>query len=251
MPSDSTPRYVVRTEADTRSRRRRLLWLTLAWLASLCVVGVAVFVATDRGPLVPDERSQQRQLKQDNDKLQQQVATLTRELQVSEVSRQSLQASLSDNADTIDSLRADLAFYSHLVEGSSEHQGLRVETVALTPVADSRAWNLTVTLTHNVDHDDSVQGTLHVAVDGLRDGQLTRLDRDDLGGDPEGDMDFDFRYFQQLHATLILPNNFTPNRVHVEANPNDGATVDRNVAWGDAKTPAEEDDVQQQSEQDD
>lgn len=247
MSTRPPPRYVVQTVDDPAVRRRRWLWLALAWLASLVVVGVGVYLATDRGPLASPGHTKNRQLQQDNATLQQQVATLTRSLQVSQVATKSLKGTLAKREEKINGLRADLAFYSHLIGGGAQHHGLRIQDVHLTRVGASRAWNFTITLTHNVKRGSEVKGDVQVSVEGILDGHLTRLPWSKLGGHAEaGGLDFEFRYFQQVKGTLMLPEGFTPNRVRIEANPAQGQTVVRSVDWADAfKTVEKSDHVQQ------
>lgn len=250
MSTQPPPRYVVHSVGDPAVRRRRGLWLVLGWVASLVVVGGGVYLATDQGPLASVDRTQTRQLQKENDTLHQQVATLTRSLQVAQVASSSLTDSLAESEEKINGLRADLAFYSHLIGGGSQHHGLRVQKVRLDRVNDSRAWNFTVTLTHNVKRGSEVKGSVRVSVEGIRDGKLTRLAWTKLAGKTDqGGIDFGFRYFQQVHGTLMLPADFTPNRLHVEARPAGAKAVVQTLDWSDALTSAEKQHVQQQSSQ--
>ncbi len=246
MSTRPPPRYVVQAVDDPAVRRRQWLWLALAWLASLLVVGAGVYLATDRGPLSSPGRTENRQLRHDNATLQQQVATLTRSLQVSQVATQSLKDTLARREEKINGLRADLAFYSHLIGGGAQHHGLRIQNVHLTRVGDSRAWNIAITLTHNVKRGSEVKGSVEVAVEGILDGKLTRLPWSRLSGHAaSAGLDFEFRYFQQIHGTLMLPAGFVPNRLRVEADPANGQAVVSKVDWKDALKTVENDHVQQ------
>jgi hypothetical protein len=211
------------------------VWLALAWAASLIVVAGGVYLLTGRGPLAPSHPDQMQALRTRNDKLRQRVTTLSRALQVAQVASQSLQDTLAAREEKINGLRADLAFYSHLIGGGAQHHGLRIQDVHLTPVGDSRAWNLTVTLTHNVKRGSEVKGAVKVAIEGIIDGHLARVPWSKLSGDDEADgLDFAFRYFQQVRGTLMLPAGFTPNHVRVQAQPAKGKAVVTTVDWSDA-----------------
>lgn len=246
MPIRPPPRYVVQTEDEPQARRRRRLYVALAWLLSLIVVGVGVYFATDRGPLASPDHAAKQQLQEQNATLKQKVATLTRSLQVSQVAAQSLQKTLAGRQEKINGLRSDLAFYSHLIGGGAQHHGLRVQDVHLSRVDESRAWNFTVTLTHNVRRGRKVTGHVSVVVEGILDGKLKRLSWNELVGEAQDDgVAFDFRYFQQVRGTLMLPAGFTPNRLRIQANPARGKSVVRNVDWSAALKPVEENHVQQ------
>ncbi len=240
------PRYVVQSVDGSRARRRRWLYVVLAWLLSLLVVGVGVYLATDRGPLASPVLTDKRQLQSENAALRRQVATLARAQQVAQVATRSLKDTLADREQKLNGLRADLAFYSHLIGGGAQHHGLRVQDVHLSRVGDSRAWNVTVTLTHNVRRGSTVTGRLRVAVEGILKGHLTRLPWKKLSGKAESKgLDFSFRYFQQVRGTLMLPPDFTPNRLRVEADPSQGKPISLDLDWSDALKPVEDVHVQQ------
>lgn len=250
MSTQPPPRYVVQTVGDPDARRRRWLWLVLGWIASLLIMGIGVYLATEKGPLASVDRTESRQLQKENKTLHQQVATLTRSLQVSQVAARSLKDTLAESEEKVNGLRADLAFYSHLIGGGSQHHGLRIQDVRLAQVDDSRAWNFTVTLTHNVKRGSEVKGSVRVSLEGIRDGKLTRLPWTGVSGEADkGGIGFGFRYFQQVQGTLMLPADFTPNRLHIEASPAGGKAVVRTLDWNDALTSAEKEHVQQQPTQ--
>jgi uncharacterized protein DUF6776 len=103
------------------------------------------------------------------------------------------------------------------------------------PVPQSRAWNLTLSLTQNVRRGDQTSGKATVTVEGLRGDKVEQLDWNALGDAAQKDgLPFSFKYFQQLHATFVLPADFRPTRLRIHAMPGSGAVADRTVAWADA-----------------
>lgn len=246
MSTPSPPCYVVQSANTAYSRRRRWLWLGLIWLLSVLVIGAGVYLATARGPLASVGHGVRHQLQKENQTLHKQVVGLTRSLQVYEVATHSLQNTLAEREEKINGLRADLTFYSHLIGGGSQHQGLRVQDVHLTRVGQSRAWNITVTLTHNVRRGSEVKGAVSISVEGILKGHLIRLDWAKLGGKASQDgLGFNFRYFQQVRGTLMLPPDFVPNRLRIEAKPVKGKSVVHRVNWSTALKSVEDNDVQQ------
>jgi hypothetical protein len=240
------PRYVVQSLDSQASRQRRWLWLALAWVGSLLVVAVAVYLAVDRGPLASPDRTHERQLRADNDDLRQQVATLTRSEQIARVAADELKGTLADREEEISGLRTDLAFYSRLVGGGTQREGLQVQGVHLQRVPGSRAWNFTVTLTQNAKRGEETRGKLRVAVEGIRGEKLARLEGSAIGGPEQKDgLDFAFKYFEQVRGTLLLPADFTPNRLRVTIAPQGGADHTTSVEWTDALKPVEDSHVQQ------
>ena len=238
MASRPPPRYVVRPH-DAASQRRRMLWLGLAWVGSLLLVAIITVLLGGAwksvGPSLSDRRAL-RTLTAENEKLKQDVANLQRSQQVSDVANQALRKTITQRDEEISGLRADLGFYSRLVGGDAQREGMKVQEVSLQPVPHSpAAWNLTVSLTQNVKRNDDTSGTTTVSIEGLRNNKVVQLDWSALGDAAEKNgIPFRFRYFQQLHTTIALPADFRPTRLHVTVTPENGDPVSRAVAWNDA-----------------
>ena len=174
------------------------------------------------------------------------IANLKRSEQISRVAAQDLRKTLADREEEISALRADLAFYSNLVGSGERGAALSVHGVHLQPVAGSRAWNATITLTQNVRRGKENKGQVRLAVEGVRNGKLELLEWKQISApDQSGGLAYAFKYFQQLHASLMLPENFTPNRLRVMVDPDHGKNLTRSMAWSDALKSAEENNVQQ------
>ncbi len=237
MPPRPPPRLVVQPH-DTARQRARRRWLLVIWPASLVFTAAIAFwfgQSPVQLPLPHGNRALVKQLQADNEKLKQQVADLQRSQQVADVAMRSLQRSMTEREEQISGLRADLGFYSRLVGGDSQRQGLRIQEVRVQPVAQSNAWNVTLSLTQNVRRGDDIGGKVTITVEGLSDNQVRQLSWDALGDNAQKDgILFHFRYFQQLHATFVLPPGFRPTRLRVHAAPDQGAAADRAVAWSDA-----------------
>ncbi|WP_241762652.1 DUF6776 family protein [Dyella ginsengisoli] len=223
---------------DAARQRARRRWLLMAWPASLLLAGAIAFwfgQSPVQIPLPRGNRALVRQLQAENEQLKQQVADLKRSQQVADVAMRSLQRSMAEREEQISGLRADLGFYSRLVGGDGQRQGLRIQEVRVQPVAQSNAWNVTLSLTQNMRRGDEIGGKVTITVEGLSDNQVQQLSWDALGDNAQKDgLPFKFRYFQQLHATFVLPAGFRPTRLRIHAAPDQGATADRAVAWNDA-----------------
>ena len=234
MGSRPPPRLVVRRHDDVGQRWRRLWW-GLGWLGSLAVVAVlAYFLNGPSAPTRVDHR-QQRALLAEVDDLKQQVANLQRAAQVNEVATTALRGTLTQREKELSALRADLGFYSRLVSGDDQRQGLKLQEVKLQPISGSRGWNLTLSLTQNVRRDKATVGAALVSIEGLRDNKVVQLDWSALGDTTnDAGLPFQFRYFQQLHGTIVLPADFRPTRLRIRLNPTGGEAFTRVVTWADA-----------------
>lgn len=239
MPSSRNP-YVVRF--DDVSRQRRLRWLIgLMWLASvLCAAGLGLMVNPEAAR--DDSAAKLVGAEQENAALKSREAMLKRSEQVARVALEDLQRTLGERQEEIAGLRADLAFYGRLV-GGARREGLAIQAMRLRPVADSRAWNFSVTLTQNIKRDKDVEGTVSVGIDGVINGKLTRLDWKALQQrDPAPGIEYRFKYFQQVRGTVMLPEGFTPSRLHVLANGDDGR-AEQDFDWAEAQRSEDSTDV--------
>lgn len=239
MPSSRNP-YVVRF--DDVARQRRIRWLLgLLWLASLlCALGIGLVLNPE---VVRDDSANQVEgLSQENAALKGRESMLRRSEQVARIALEDLQRTLGDRQEEIAGLRADLAFYGRLV-GGARKEGLAIQALRLRPVADSRAWNFAVTLTQNIKRDKDVEGDLQISIDGVINGKLTSLDWKSLQQrDPAPGIEYRFKYFQQVRGTIMLPEGFTPSRLHVKAS-GDGGRAEQDFDWAEAQRSEDPGDV--------
>ena len=211
-----------------RPRTRVLLVvLLLGWLLSLwlAIDLTARFVGPDSSRLRGEVAALQQGRDADAetiDKLEADLAVLGRSDQVSRSAVQSLQEDLADRDERIAQLRADVAFYERLVDAASKRQGLSVHSLRFTP-RDDGAWRYVLTLTQNLKRSKVSNGDVRLLIEGAQDGQLRTLDWPALRQDEEAaPLAFEFKYFQQLKGSVMLPEGFTPHRVRVQLKSADG-----------------------------
>jgi hypothetical protein len=239
------PLLIVRSH-DPAARWRGLMLVVLAWLVSVALAAWGVVLVRDHVAASGNQAAQDR-MARENAGLQQRIAVLERSEQVARAANADLQQVLRDRQEQISGLRADLGFYSRLTGSGSVREGLAVQAVRLTPAAEPRVYNFAITITQNLRAGRVAAGRLRISVTGVRDGKLATLDWPDLAAnqDREG-MPFSFKYFQQLKGAVMLPQGFTPNRIHAEADAGgDMGRAEQDFAWSDALTAPEVTDVQQ------
>jgi len=234
------PVLIVRPQRMQRRWRRTLL-LGLAWAASLLLATLL----QERFGILADQSAVARAEKERGDLLKQ-VAVARRGEQVATTANGELQQNLRDRQEEIAGLRADLAFYSRLTDGHSKPEGLNVHGVQLRVGASAHVYNFTVTLTQTLKSGEVSSGHMRVSVSGVRAGKLVTLGWGEVAPNQDASgLAFSFKYFQQVAGTLMLPDDFTPNRIHVEASAGgDGARAEQEFAWNDALTAQEFVDVQ-------
>jgi len=236
------PRYAVQPVHAPSARLRARLGWGLAWAVTLLLAAGLGYVLAGGGSVVIGHGNARKVkvLSRENAQLKQQLAIAQRSVQVANVASRKLTDNLAERDEQINGLRADLAFYARLVGGSAQHEGLQLQGVHLSQVGKSRAWNIVLTLTRNARSGNEVHGKATVDVDGVRAGSLARLHWQDISAPSEKDgLDFKFKYFQQLHGTILLPRDFTPNRLNIDLQPAHGKAITQSMSWAEARKNSE------------
>jgi hypothetical protein len=242
------PRFVVRSHDAGRERRARLL-IGAGWLASVALAAGLAWALAPTHPRHPGAlAASPGQAPADVEELRQTVANLQRAGQVADIATKELKKNLAERDEEISGLRTDLAFYSRLVGGNGQRDGLKIQGARVTAVAGMpNAWNLVVTLTQNARRGDTVKGDLKVAVEGIQGNKVTTLEGPALGQSAASTgVAFSFKYFQQVQASFTVPTGFKPTRLRFSASADGGDATTTTVAWADATRTDEVTDVQQQ-----
>lgn len=218
--TEPVSRFQVVPRQPRLAGRRVWIAIAVAWLASLGLVWWLAASLADPG--AGDARSQlrtaertaavrQRQL----DEATQRLVTLQRSDQISRAANSELQSSLAERDEEIAALRADVAFYERLVGSTSQRKGLNVHSIEFAPT-EAGTWSYRAVLTQNLNRGAISQGQLRFAVEGVRGGKLATIGWDELHNKPDSPgQDYSFRYFQELTGNVMLPKDFTPQRVRV------------------------------------
>jgi hypothetical protein len=217
----------------------------------LVVALVTWAVDHGRGPATAHGRAADPALSAETEDLRQQVANLQRASQVADIAGKELKRNLAERDEEISGLRTDLAFYSRLVGGGGQRDGLKIQGTRTAAVKGSpNAWNVVVTLTQNARRGEVVKGTLRLAVEGIQDSKVRTLEGAALGQAASADgLPFAFKYFQQVQGSFTLPAGFQPTRLRLTARPEGDDAVDGTVPWADATRNDEADDVQHEGEE--
>jgi len=169
--------------------------------------------------------------------LRQRVTTLQMSDRISRQANRELQQTLAEREEEVAGLRADVAFYERLVGSTGQRKGLSVHDVELRRDSDG-SWRYTVMLTQNLNRGAVSKGGLTLSVEGTRGGKLTRLGWADLLQDPKAPLQrFEFRYFQRLEGSLVLPQGLVPGRVIAQIKADRGGTAEQAFPWAEATEP--------------
>jgi len=186
--------------------------------------------ASERGELEAHIKS----LDDEIEALKQEVALLETHREIDREAYREVEGSLITLQAKIQEQRDAIAFYRGIVSPADGNSGLRVQDLKLTRGAKEREFNMRLVLVQAMKHDRKVSGDVAVSIEGSEDGAgRTYALTDLLPADADKDWPFSFRYFQDFDRQLVLPDGFTPERVHVEVRSKTRSisSIEESFAW--------------------
>jgi hypothetical protein len=133
----------------------------------------------------------------------------------------------------------ELAFYRAVVAEGAPAIGVRVGTVRLSSAKPAGHFLVDVSLVRAGKTDGMTTGNITFTVDGQdAGGKPATLASPALAGG-DGDLPYDFRYFQDLSETVSLPEGFKPEHLTVEVSSTrkDVAPLTQTFPWSAVFTP--------------
>jgi len=219
-------------------------WATRLAIVALVVVGgylVYEFGRIQAGYDLVDAASERREYKQRIGTLEDEISALKEQVALLETHREidreayrEVESSLTELQAKIQEQRDAIAFYRGIVSPQDGNAGLRVQDLKLTRGSHEREFNLRLVLVQAMQHDRKVSGDVSLSVAGNENGvEKTYALADLLPQDASGDWPFSFRYFQDFTRLLVLPDGFTPERIHVEVHSKTRsiASIEQNFNW--------------------
>ena len=230
------------THLQTHSRRRTILVGALLAVMVL-VAGYLVFEygRIRAGYDVLDAAQERAALKNEIDarderieELEQAVALLETHREIDREAYKEVERGLIDLQAKIQEQQDAIAFYRGIVSPADGGPGLRVQDFRLTRGAEERVFNLRLVLVQAIKHDRKVSGDVALTVEGNENGTArTYALAELLPPDADKAWPFSFRYFQDFDRQILLPDGFTPERVHVEVRSRTRSisSIEESFAW--------------------
>lgn len=159
----------------------------------------------------------------DNDRLQQQIATLQRSSQIDRQASIEVRNEMAQLQDELLGVREELAFYRGIVSPGDAKAGLRIQAFHLEPGETEGAYSFALTVAQVQGNHGYVRGSIELVVNGSEKGKARTLSFKALSGKSE--LKFKFRYFQKLEGQLDLPAGFRPENVYVRIKPSGRSKV--------------------------
>ncbi len=166
--------------------------------------------------------------------LEQEVALLETHREIDREAYKEVEGGLLNLQAKIQEQQDAIAFYRGIVSPADGRSGLRVQDFRLTRGSEEREFKLRLVLVQAMQHDRRVSGDVALTIEGSENGEarvyaLTEL----LPPDVDKTWPFSFRYFQDFDRLFVLPDGFTPERVHVEVRSRTRSisSIEESFAW--------------------
>ncbi len=218
-------------------------WLVRSFLVLLAIVTAYLVFEYGRisaGYDVVDAANERAALEQHIDDLNDEIEELEQEVALLETHREidreayrEVEASLIKLQAKIQEQQDAIAFYRGIVSPADGKPGLRVQDLKLTRGSAEREFNLRLVLVQAMKHDRKVSGDVALTIEGSEGGEAKSYALTDLlPPDADTAWPFSFRYFQDFDRQLVLPDGFTPERIHVEVRRTRSiSSIEESFAW--------------------
>lgn len=172
-------------------------------------------------------------LEQENEKLRAQVASAELARNVDDKAYSDVEKNLADLQAQVLKQREELTFYRGIVSPEDGIGGLRVQRFQVLAGAADRQYQLRLVLVQSMRQDAVVSGSVGVQIEGVRDNRPLQLALSEAGVSTrsDGQLPFQFRYFQNIEQDIVLPEGFEPRAVNVEVRSGRLAPVRESYPW--------------------
>ena len=142
--------------------------------------------------------------------------------------------SLASVQDEVLELKKELAFYKSIVAPEQSGPRIVIQTVQLKK-NETDGYQYKIMVSQQGRNDKLVRGTINIRIKGTSKGKPVTYSLSDVSKDVKEPMKFGFKYFQNFEGLLKLPAAFTPDSLHIKANPKAGKikAIDEQYAWSD------------------
>ncbi|MDH5446160.1 MAG: hypothetical protein OEY52_11440 [Gammaproteobacteria bacterium] len=164
----------------------------------------------------------QDELEDQIESLREQKAVLEREAQIEKKAYTELDINLKALQLESQELKEELAFYRGIVSPANASAGLRLQRFKIESTGQPRNYRSKVVLTQVLKNHRLARGYVRLSMEGLLNGQLMTLNLKDITEKRIKEIQYRFKYFQNLEEDLVLPEGFQPLRAMIKVIPTSG-----------------------------
>ncbi|MCF6193976.1 MAG: hypothetical protein L3J46_06550 [Kangiellaceae bacterium] len=114
-------------------------------------------------------------------------------------------------------LESELAFYRRIMSPEQEKDGLNVDEFQISSSDIPQNFHFRLTLIQAGKQSRYLKGSVVIQVEGLLNGKKTEYDVRELGTFESKQLNFQFKYFQNIQGLIQLPGGFIAHKVSISA----------------------------------
>lgn len=172
-------------------------------------------------------------LKEENERLRAEVASAELARNVDNQAYAAVEKNLADLQAQVLKHREQLTFYRGIVSPEDGIGNLRIQRFQVLPGGAEHHYRLRLVLVQSMRQEAMVSGSVVVQLEGVRDNKSVQLPLSEAGetSRADGQLPFQFRYFQNLEQDIVLPEGFEPRAVTIEVRSARLAPVRESYPW--------------------
>ncbi|HEU4485938.1 MAG TPA: DUF6776 family protein [Povalibacter sp.] len=172
-------------------------------------------------------------LSESNEKLKAELAAAALARTVDREAYSQVEKNLADLQAQVLKHREELTFYRGIVAPEDGVGGLRIQRFQIMPGGADQHYRLQLVLVQSMRQDSAASGVVSINIEGVRANAPTQLTLQQAGGETraDGQVDFRFRYFQELEQDITIPPDFEPRAVTVEVRSGRLPPVKESYPW--------------------
>lgn len=129
--------------------------------------------------------------------------------------------------------KEELAFYRGIVSPKDSSSGLYLQNFYLMQNGDTRNYRYKVVLTQVLKNSRLINGKVKLQFDGLLNGESKILDLKEITAKKERDLNYRFKYFQNVEGVVDFPEGFSLLRVKIQILPRGRQRdmIEKTIEW--------------------
>jgi hypothetical protein len=175
----------------------------------------------------------QKHLEKRIESLREDKAVLERAAQIERKAYNELDTTLKILQAEILEHKEELAFYRGIVSPKDSSSGLYLQNFFLNQNGETRSYRYKVVLTQVLKNSRLISGKVKLQFDGLLDGVSKILDLKAVTAKKVKDLNYRFKYFQNVEGVVEFPEGFSLLRVKVQILPRGRARdlIEKTIEW--------------------
>ncbi len=175
----------------------------------------------------------QKHLEKRIETLREEKAVLERAAQIERKAYNELDTTLKVLQAEILEHKEELAFYRGIVSPKDSSSGLYLQNFYLSQNGETRSYRYKVVLTQVLKNNRLVNGKVKLQFDGLLNGESKILKLRDVTAKKIKDLNYRFKYFQNIEGVVEFPEGFSLLRVNVQILPRGRQRdmIEKTIEW--------------------